>query len=151
MTARTVEGFELRVDVAHDLGSHTWVQVVAPGRVRIGMDPLGPETSGTLAQLSFAPVGTEVVRGNEMGSLEAEKFVGPVVTPMSGRVTAVNQAVLRDPGLVERDPYGEGWLVEIAPSALDAELAHLATDPAEIETGFAGQVAAFRADGILAE
>ena len=50
------------------------------GPGRIGMDALGIETSGTLAELSFVPVGTELTAGRPFGQLEAAKFVGPLVS-----------------------------------------------------------------------
>ena len=77
------------------------------------MDALGVETSGTIAQLAFLPVGEPLKRGEAFGSLEAAKFVGPLTSPLSGTVAATNDAVVADPALVERDPYGAGWLVEI--------------------------------------
>ena len=77
------------------------------------MDALGVETSGTIAQLAFLPVGEQLKRGEAFGSLEAAKFVGPLTSPLSGTVTATNDAVVADPALVERDPYGDGWLVEL--------------------------------------
>jgi glycine cleavage system H protein len=54
--------------------------------------------------------------GGEFGSLESIKSVSTLFLPVSGKITAVNEALRDDPGLVNRDPYGEGWLVEIAPA-----------------------------------
>ena len=68
------------------------------------MDALGVETSGSLSQLSFQPPGTELVAGRPFGQLEAAKFVGPLVSPVTGTLLAVNDAVAVDTGLVERDP-----------------------------------------------
>ena len=107
-----VAGFPLALDRRYHAETHMWVLATGPGRVRIGMDPLGIETSGTLAQLSFVPVGTELTAGRPFGQLEAAKFVGPLVSPVSGAVLAVNDEVAMDAGLAERDPYGAGWLIE---------------------------------------
>jgi glycine cleavage system H protein len=133
-----VAGFGVALDLAYDSAGHFWVSMVTappgdtpgpPGaRARLGMDALGIETSGTIAQLAFLPVGEHLKRGEAFGSLEAAKFVGPLTSPLSGTVAATNDAVVADPALVERDPYGEGWLVRIklsdpaeAESLLDAE------------------------------
>ena len=102
MTVQTVSGFAVETDLAYDLDRHMWVSSQDAGVVRIGMDSLGLETSGTLAQLSFQPHG-EIARGEPFGSLEAEKFVGPLVSPLSGRILAVNESAMTDPGLVERE------------------------------------------------
>jgi glycine cleavage system H protein len=121
-----------------------------PGRLRIGMDSLGVETSGTLAQLAFLPVGEELKRGQPFGSLEAAKFVGPLTSPLSGTVTAHNEAVLADPSLVERDPYGAGWLVEVA-LADPGELGDLVQGAEAIPAWFAAEVESYRLKGVLAE
>jgi glycine cleavage system H protein len=150
MTVETVGGFAVDIDLAYDLERHMWVSVQESGIVRIGMDSLGLETSGTLAQLSFHPVG-EVTRGEPFGSLEAEKFVGPLLAPLSGRVLSVNESAMADPGLVERDPYGEGWLIEIAPTHLAEEFPMLATDAETIMEQFRLKVRQYRIEGVIAE
>ncbi len=151
MTVAQIKGFRIRLDLAHDLDRHMWVEVRAPDRVRVGMDPLGLETSGTLAQLAFEAPGATVERGDPFGSLEAEKFVGALAAPVGGQVAAVNEAVVADPGLAERDPYGAGWLVEMVPADLERDLAQLTSGPDAVAGGFEEKVAQYRRDGVLAE
>jgi glycine cleavage system H protein len=147
----TVAGFAVALDRAYDPAGHFWVATAEePGCLRIGLDALGVETSGTLAQLAFLPVGGEVKRGEPFGSLEAAKFVGPLTSPVSGTVTAHNKAVLSDPSLVERDPYGTGWLVEVAP-ADPAELDSLVQGAEVIPGWFAAEVEDYRLKGVLAQ
>ena len=143
-----VDGFPLALDRMYEPATHMWVQRDA-GMVRVGMDPLGVETSGTLAQLSFAAAGTLLAAGSPFGQLEAAKFVGPLVSPVTGTLLAVNGAVLADPGLAERDPYGAGWLAEAAVG--DAGLPGLLADPNDIIDWFAGKVTEYRLKGVLAE
>ena len=151
MSSESISGFEMRIDLAYDMETHMWAQVISPERVRIGMDPLGLETAGTLAQLQYSPVGTFVGQNAEMGSLEAEKFVGPLKSPLSGTVLAVNDDSVANPSTVKSDPFGDGWMIELAPSALDDELAGLTSGRPDILTEFAGKVAEYRRDGVLAE
>jgi len=146
-----VEGYRLAADRAYDRDSHVWAQVIGPDRVRIGMDPLGVETSGTLAQVALLAAGTALERGEPLGTIEAEKFVGPLATPLSGTVAARNDAVMSDPGLVHRDPFGEGWLIELVPADLDVELARMVRGTDEISDWFAQEVADYRLKGVLAE
>ena len=146
-----VGGFPLALDRLFDPDTHMWVLLTDPGRARIGMDPLGVETSGTLAQLSFVPAGAALVRGQPFGQLEAAKFVGPLVSPLSGTVLAANEAVAADPGLAERDPFGEGWLAEIAPDDLAGELPALLGDPDQIARWFAGKAEDYRLKGVIAQ
>ena len=83
-----VSGFGVALDRAYDPAGHFWVS--AGGAVaRVGMDALGVETSGTIAQLAFLPIGEDLKRGEAFGSLEAGKFVGPLASPLSGTVTSM--------------------------------------------------------------
>ena len=145
-----VAGFGVALDRAYEPVGHFWVTKLSPERVRIGLDALGVETTGTIAQLAFLPVGETLKRGEAFGSLEAAKFVGPLQSPLSGTVTASNDAVVSDPALVERDPYGEGWLVELDLAAPD-ELGDLISGADAIPAWFAAEVADYRLKGVLAE
>jgi glycine cleavage system H protein len=146
-----VAGFAVALDRAYDPAGHFWVSAFDDARrLRIGMDALGVETSGTLAQLAFLPLGAAVKRGEPFGSLEAAKFVGPLTSPVSGTVTAHNEAVLSDPSLVDRDPYGAGWLIEVE-WAEPAELDGLVQGSEVIPDWFAAEVEQYRLKGMLAE
>jgi glycine cleavage system H protein len=150
-----VAGFGVALDRAYDPAGHFWISMLprsgpAGDRARIGMDALGVETSGTLAQLAFLPVGEALKRGEAFGSLEAAKFVGPLTSPLSGTVVATNDAVILDPALVERDPYGEGWLIELALTA-PSELDELISGAGAIPDWFAAEVQDYRLKGVLAE
>jgi glycine cleavage system H protein len=146
-----VAGFPLALDRRYEAETHMWVLVTEPGRARIGMDPVGIETSGTLAQLSFARVGTELAVGQPFGQLEAAKFVGPLVSPVSGVVLGVNEAVAANAGLAERDPYGAGWLIEAGLDESGGGLAGLLADPAEITAWFTAKIARYRLEGVIAQ
>jgi len=146
-----VQGYELALDRGYEPETHIWVQVIAPDRVRLGMDPLGVETGGALAQLALVPVGTEVRRGEPLGSVEAEKFVGPLRAPISGTVVAQNEATIADPGLVHRDPLGEGWLVELEPTDFDADRQLLVEGAEQVVPWFEQKIADYRLKGVLAE
>ncbi len=144
-----VGGYRMRTDLAYDSEGHMWVERLGGGRVRVGLDPLGLEINGTLAQLAMIPVGTEVQRGEPLGSLEAEKFVGPLRAPLSGVVAATNDTVVENPGLVEQDPFG-CWLVELEVLPGSVEDAELVEGPS-VPGWFAEQVQEYRDKGVLAE
>ena len=145
-----VAGFPVALDRAYDPAGHFWVSMVAPDRARIGLDALGVETSGTIAHLAFLPTGEHLKRGEAFGSLEAAKFVGPLLCPLTGTVLSTNDSVVADPALVERDPYGAGWLVELT-VADAAELRELISGADVIRVWFAGDVEDYRLKGVLAE
>lgn len=145
-----VAGFGVALDRAYDPAGHFWVSMVAPNRARIGLDALGVETSGTIAQLAFLAVGEQLKRGEAFGSLEAAKFVGPLNSPLTGTVAATNDAVVADPALVERDPYGAGWLVEVD-IADPGEIGELISGAHPIRVWFEAEVEDYRMKGVLAE
>ncbi|HEV3365753.1 MAG TPA: glycine cleavage system protein H [Acidimicrobiia bacterium] len=145
-----VAGFGVALDRAYDGTGHFWVSMVGPDRARIGMDALGVETTGTIAQLAFLPAGEHLKRGEAFGSLEAAKFVGPLTSPLSGTVSATNNAAVVDPTLVERDPYGAGWLIEID-LADPGELSDLVSGSQPIKVWFEAEVEDYRMKGVLAE
>jgi glycine cleavage system H protein len=151
MSEVQVLGFKVRTDLAYDMVHHLWVAVTNVDRVcRVGMDPLGVDTSGTLAQLVLHQPGMHYLADQAVGSLEAEKYVGPVVTPLSGRVIAINPRLVSDPGVVGKDPYGDGWLFEIELDDPD-ELAGLVSGEQRVVAGFEQRIRQYRLEGVLAE
>lgn len=150
MTMREISGYAIDVDRAYDQERHVWVDILGEGRVRIGVDPLGVETMGDLVQLYMQEPGTLLNRGDAFGSIEAAKFVGPLSMPLSGSILARNDAVLADPGLIAKDPMGEGWLLEIEPTDL-AEFDLLLRGEEQVVVWFESKVAEYAAQGMLAE
>jgi glycine cleavage system H protein len=143
-----VEGYALRLDRAYHQPTHLWMQQVG-ARVRIGLDALTADTYGMLAQLVLPAPGDPMVSGTPFGSLEAAKFVGPLVSPCDGTVAAVNGAVLDDPELVMREPYDGGWLVELT-RPTEAPLADTVSGDAAVEW-YRSSVAEHRDKGLVAE
>ncbi|MGH8975587.1 MAG: glycine cleavage system protein H, partial [Acidimicrobiia bacterium] len=135
---------------AYEPETHLWVLDLGGGRLRVGLDALGVETSGTLAALAFVETGTDLLRGEPFGSLEAAKFVGPFLAPVAGRLAAVNEPVLANPSLVERDPYGAGWLVEFEAAGAGA-LDGLVAGPDAVAAWFAASAEDYRLKGVVAE
>jgi glycine cleavage system H protein len=145
-----VAGFPVDLARAYDPETHLWVLDLGGGRLRLGLDALGVETSGTLAALAFVEPGTHLAPGEPFGSLEAAKFVGPFLAPVAGRLAAVNEAVLGDPSLVERDPYGAGWLVEFDTAGPGVPGALVAGADA-VAAWFTATVEDYRLKGLVAE
>lgn len=141
--------YTLAADRLYDPDSHLWVQLVEPARARVGYDPLGRETSGDIVAVALAGPGTRVVRGAELGTVEAAKFVGPLGSPLTGTVLARNEAVLAAPGLLNDDPL-EHWLVEVEVEE-PAELEAMLYGEAAVGAWFAAEVERFRAQGAIAE
>ena len=132
-------------DLHYDRSTHIWVRNEGE-RVTIGLDALGLESLGDIAYISLQAVGIPVRRGEAIGSLEAAKMVGDLAAPVSGIIAARNEAVLREPGLVNRDPYRAGWLVQITPSDWARDSAGLVYG-AQVTAWVAAEVERYRSQG----
>lgn len=142
--------YRLRLDRRYHRDDHTWA-LLEDGQIRIGLDDLGQATSGDLAQIVLRPVGDQVRQGDELGTLEAQKYVGPFRAPVAGQIVARNEAALRDPRVVNEHPYDDGWLVLLRPIAeTEADLAGL-VGPEEATVWFERKADAYRRQGVLAQ
>ena len=116
-------------ELYYESQTRLWVRV--EGEIAtIGLTALALETFGDIAYISTIQAGKPVERGQAIGSIEAAKMVDDLVAPISGEIMAFNEEVLRNPGLINADPYGGGWLVRVRPSAWERESAALIHGPA---------------------
>ena len=98
---------------------HEWIAVVGEGDdavLRVGITPYAQEALGDIVFVTLPAVGTEVTAGQAFGEVESTKSVSDVYAPVAGTVTATNDQLDTSPEVVNADPLGEGWLVEIAPT-----------------------------------
>ncbi|GAC1324869.1 MAG: glycine cleavage system protein GcvH [Mycobacteriales bacterium] len=103
---------------------HEWVRP-AEDRVRVGITAFAQESLGDIVFVTLPAVGAEVSAGQPFGEVESTKSVSDVYAPLSGSVVARNDALDGQPELINSDPYGEGWIVELSPadpSAVDGLL-----------------------------
>lgn len=94
------------------------------GYVRVGIDDYSQSALGDIVFFELPEPGAIATAGAPIGSLEATKAVSDINAPVSGRVLRVNRAVADSPAIVNCDPFGEGWLIDIEPSN-QAELSGL--------------------------
>jgi glycine cleavage system H protein len=94
---------------------HEWV-AAGDGPVRVGITDFAQDALGDIVYVQLPEPGTEVAAGDAFGEVESTKSVSEIYAPVSGRVTARNEALVDSPDLINTDPYGEGWLVELEPS-----------------------------------
>ena len=111
-------------DVPDDLkytAEHEWART-AGTTVRVGITDYAQQALGDVVYISLPEVGAKVNQGEAFGEIESTKSVSDLYAPVAGTVTARNDQLDGQPELVNSDPYGEGWIVEI-------EIA----DPAQLE------------------
>ena len=115
-------------DVPDDLkytAEHEWVRAGSGSTVRVGITDYAQQALGDVVYVSMPQVGATVDQGAAFGEVESTKSVSDLYAPVSGTVTARNDALDGQPELINSDPYGEGWIVEIEmsdPAALDGLL-----------------------------
>jgi glycine cleavage system H protein len=91
---------------------HEWVRV--QGNVaRVGITDFAQDSLGDVVFVQLPAEGLEVAAGASISEIESTKSVSDVYVPVSGVVRAVNHALDDQPELVNRDPYGEGWMLEV--------------------------------------
>ncbi|HWL98737.1 MAG TPA: glycine cleavage system protein GcvH [Nocardioidaceae bacterium] len=97
---------------------HEWVRSPGSGdgTVRVGITQFAQDALGDIVYVQLPEVGEDVESGSAVGELESTKSVSDVYAPVSGTVVSRNESLDQTPELVNSDPYGEGWLMEIRPS-----------------------------------
>lgn len=104
---------------------HEWVRPSGSGTVVVGITHFAQESLGDIVYVSLPAVGDAVQAGASCGEVESTKSVSDIYAPVAGAVLAVNDTLDSSPETINADPYGAGWLMEIAPedpAALDALL-----------------------------
>lgn len=90
---------------------HEWVDESSP--VKVGLSAVAVDALGDVVYLDLPEAGATVTAGEVCGEVESTKSVSELFAPVSGTVAEVNAAVVDEPGLVNTDPYGEGWLFTV--------------------------------------
>lgn len=93
---------------------HEWVRAGDGTTVRVGITDYAQDALGDVVFVSLPEVGASVTTGEACGEVESTKSVSEIYAPLTGEVTARNDVLEARPELVNSDPYGEGWLIEIA-------------------------------------
>ncbi len=147
---QNIQGYNVRTDLLYDPSEGFWMEV-HDATARIGYSPLVQETSGSFVALTLKKPGTHVAKGESFGSVEAEKHVGHLKAPVSGTIVAVNEKVMGTPRLLNDDPYGKGWLVEIEMSAPAVELPALLSGEEAVAAWFESEIKKYKDKGWLAQ
>jgi glycine cleavage system H protein len=92
---------------------HEWVQRTGEDTVRIGITHYAQEQMGDVVFVRLPEVGQAVTPGDAVGEVESTKSVSDVFVPLAGEVVASNAELDSSPELVNSDPYGAGWMIEI--------------------------------------
>lgn len=114
-----VAGFEVPENVRYHAG-HTWALSESRDLVRIGMDDFAAKLAGKFDSIALPQRGRWIRQGQKVWTLFRDGKSVDMISPIEGTVTDINEAVIKNPELARKDPYGEGWLVKV--QAPDAKL-----------------------------
>jgi glycine cleavage system H protein len=92
--------------------THEWVRPT-DGTVRIGITDFAQDELGDVVFVELPDEGRTLETGDEFGVVESIKAVSDIYAPVAGTVSAVNEALLDEPELVNEEPFGDGWLLEL--------------------------------------
>jgi len=92
--------------------NHMWVRKEGPVLV-VGWTKYAVENAGDVSYLVLPKKGEKLQSGGDFGSIETGKWVGRFESPVTGEVVEANQDVVKDPGVLNDDPFGKGWLLKI--------------------------------------
>jgi glycine cleavage system H protein len=106
---------------------HEWVQRTGDDTLRVGITDFAQSSLGDVVFVQLPDVGSEVTAGESFGEVESTKSVSDLYAPVTAKVVAVNGDLESSPQLVNSDPYGEGWLIELQgdPAGLQRDLGNL--------------------------
>jgi glycine cleavage system H protein len=119
------------IDVPSDLKytkSHEWVRTMPDGRIEMGITDHAQAALGDLVFVEVPAAGRELAAGEACAVVESVKAASDVYSPVGGKVSESNARLADSPELLNRDPYGAGWLMRLHPSASAAAGSLLSAD-----------------------
>ena len=128
----TVSNCDIPEELYYLVEKHVWARY-EDGLVTVGLTDVAQNLAKGILSVTPKAVGKKVVKGKSVATVESSKWVGPVPSPVNGEIVEVNDAVLKDPGNVNREPYGAGWVARIRPQDWDADVSDLKTGSDGIE------------------
>ncbi len=91
---------------------HEWVRVEGTKAI-LGISDFAQDALGDIVYLELPKVGAEVSAGAEITEIESTKTTSPMYAPIGGKIVAVNETLKEKPELINKEPYGEGWIAVI--------------------------------------
>ena len=119
-------------DLLYRVEDHSWVRLNDDGSATIGITDVAENMAGPILHVYPKKKGARA-RGQSLATIESGKWVGPLKSPLTGEILEANAALDKDPGIVNRSPYGDGWILRMKPTKLDEERKDFLTGDAAVE------------------
>lgn len=100
---------------------HEWIAELSSTKFRIGITDYAQSALGDIVYIQLPKIGSDVKANSVCGEVESTKSVSEIYAPISGKVVAINNNLDSKPEIINSDPYGEGWIVEIEISSIKLE------------------------------
>jgi len=97
---------------------HEWARLLDNGLVRVGVTDYAQDALGDVVYVELPDIGAKVKEEESFGEIESTKSVSDLYAPVTGKIVGCNSLLEEDPQLVNEDPYGDGWLVEVRPQVM---------------------------------
>jgi len=107
-----VGGFQVPENLRYHPG-HTWALSESPALVRVGMDDFASKLAGKVESITLPQRGQWLRQGQKVCTLHRDGIAVDMISPIEGSVSDINDALLQNPELARKDPYGEGWMVTV--------------------------------------
>ncbi|MFO7962378.1 MAG: glycine cleavage system protein GcvH [Desulfobacterales bacterium] len=138
-----IQGYRMPEDLYYE-ENHYWVKVEGDLLI-MGMDDFAQQMAGDIVFVKLPPEGKSLKKGKKFAQVESGKWLGKVYAPVNGELMASNEKLETDPGLINRDCYGEGWMYKIKPDDM-SEVQDLIHTPADIEHWMLADIEKYQQD-----
>ncbi len=122
-----IRGCEIPEYLYYDVDNNIWLREEDNSEVTVGLTSYAVELLGEVVSCTLRTAGRAIHKNKSCATVETKDWVGPVKVPVDGEIIAVNDRLAVTPGLINRDPYGEGWLVRIRVNDWEGSKAGLVT------------------------
>ena len=118
-----IKGYTMPDDLYYH-EEHSWARVDGT-RVTVGMNDFFQKEAGDIVFVDLPDEEEDVAQGEVCGKIQSRKWIGKLVSPVSGEIVQINEDLEEETGLINTDPYGKGWVLVIEASDLESELENL--------------------------
>ena len=125
-----IQGYNMPEELYYE-ENHFWVRKEGDLLV-MGMDDFAQQMAGEIVYVQLPEEGKAITAGKKFAKMESGKWLGKVYGPVNGKLAAVNEELEENPGLINEDCYGKGWMYKISPDDM-SEMERLIHTPDEIE------------------
>lgn len=134
-----IKGYELPDELYYHQ-EHAWARLEGDGRVRVGMNDFFQKAAGDVVYVDLPIEDDDVSQGETCGKLQSSKWVGKLVSPVSGTIVEVNEELEGDSTLINTSTYDEGWIMLLEPEDWEDEKENLLKGESAVSDWLEGEI-----------